>query len=186
MKRGKMTAALLAAAVALALMGCQGQGGGDRGQTPQATADKTAGAKGGEITEQRAREIALAEAQGDARAVVVEKEREDGETVYEVSFYVQGTKYEVDVGGTDGRVKKSEQKAEQAGADKAALARDKAEALALSRVPGAGPQDIGLQYETDDGRTQYDGRIVYNGRVYEFEIDANSGDVLEWKEKAAA
>ena len=36
--------------------------------------------------------------------------------------------------------------------------------------------------ETDDGRQVYEGEIRYNDKEYEFEIDAVSGDVVNWEE----
>lgn len=186
MKKEKIKAAAIVAALALALTGCQnGQNNQAAPSQSQAPAQQTAGSAAMSAEQATARALEQAGAGETATAVYTEKEREDGRDVYEVSFYVGSTKYEVEIDAADGSVKKSEQKAERAGADTAAFSRAQAEALALGKVPGAAKADIGLQYETDDGKAQFDGRIVYGGRVYEFEIDAQSGDVLKWKEKAA-
>ena len=32
----------------------------------------------------------------------------------------------------------------------------------------------------DDGRPEYEGKIIYGGTEYEFTIDAATGSVMEW------
>lgn len=53
---------------------------------------------------------------------------------------------------------------------------------ALDRVPGATEHDIRIQIETENGRYVYEGEIRYNQVEYDFEIDANTGEFLEWSE----
>ena len=58
---------------------------------------------------------------------------------------------------------------------------DKAKEIALTKVPGAALEHIvEFKSETDDNRPVYDGSIHYNGQEYDFEIDATTGDILEW------
>ena len=59
----------------------------------------------------------------------------------------------------------------------------KAKQIALDRVSGAKESDLTkFHLETDDGRQVYEGEIRYNDQEYEFEIDAVSGDVVNWEE----
>ena len=59
----------------------------------------------------------------------------------------------------------------------------KAKQIALDRVSGAKESDLTkFHLETDDGRQVYEGEIRYNDKEYEFEIDAVSGDVVNWEE----
>lgn len=54
--------------------------------------------------------------------------------------------------------------------------------IVLKKVPGAGKEHIvsfGRDY--DDGRWIYEGEIIYNGLEYDFEIDAMTGNILEWE-----
>ena len=37
-----------------------------------------------------------------------------------------------------------------------------------------------MRLETDDGRKQYEGTIIYDEMKYEFEVDAYSGAIREW------
>ena len=63
------------------------------------------------------------------------------------------------------------------------ISSEQASKLALDRVPGATDQDLKIELDYDDGYYKYEGDIIYDQKEYEFEIDANTGDFLEWKEE---
>ena len=42
---------------------------------------------------------------------------------------------------------------------------------------------ISIHKEYDDGRMLYEGEIIYGNTDYDFEIDAQTGDILEWSEE---
>lgn len=60
---------------------------------------------------------------------------------------------------------------------------DQARQIALDRVPGATDQNISIHLDYDDGWYLYEGDILYNRMEYEFEIDANTGEVLKWEQE---
>lgn len=60
---------------------------------------------------------------------------------------------------------------------------EEAEKIALERVQGASENDIRIQSDYDDGKYKYEGDIIYDGKEYEFEIDASTGTILEWSEE---
>lgn len=64
-----------------------------------------------------------------------------------------------------------------------ALSREEAIQIALDRVSGATAQDVRIELDRDDGRYKYEGEIIYNNIEYDFEIDGNSGTILEWSEE---
>lgn len=64
-----------------------------------------------------------------------------------------------------------------------AVSQDEAVQIALDRVSGATVQDVRIELDRDDGRYKYEGEIIYNNMEYDFEIDANSGTILEWSEE---
>lgn len=64
------------------------------------------------------------------------------------------------------------------------IGEDEAIRIALERVPGATESDVRVHYDRDDGRDIYEGSIVYNEMEYDFEIDAKSGDIIEWESES--
>ncbi len=60
---------------------------------------------------------------------------------------------------------------------------EEAQNIALARVPGAAARNISIELERDDGWYIYEGDIEYNGMEYEFEIDADTGNILKWEEE---
>ena len=71
----------------------------------------------------------------------------------------------------------------QSAEEDVAVSREQAMQTALERVPGATESDIRMELDNDDGQYKYEGDIIYDQREYEFEIDANTGTVLEWSEE---
>lgn len=56
---------------------------------------------------------------------------------------------------------------------------DRAKAIALAQVSGASSGDITKAYKDyDDGRAEYEIEIRYNGYEYDFEISAESGNII--------
>lgn len=79
----------------------------------------------------------------------------------------------------------SQQNADNAGTgtSDAAVSLEEATRIALDKVPGATEQDIRINLDYDDGRQKYEGDIIYEQKEYDFEIDANTGEVIEWSEE---
>ena len=69
------------------------------------------------------------------------------------------------------------------GASDLAISMEEAQNIALERVPGATAQDMSIELDYDDGWYIYEGDILYNRMEYEFEIDANTGNILKWEEE---
>lgn len=163
-----------------------------------ADTDKTAGADGaagadtaaGMITDQEAKARALAHAgltEAEVTFVKSSLDYEDGSKVYEVEFYTDGNKeYDYDIDAFTGEVISYDYDAESVSLPStdggSRISEQEAKELALSQVPGASERDI-REFETDydDGRTEYEGKIVYNGMEYEFEIDGYSGAFRSWE-----
>lgn len=197
--------------------------------------------KGADIGKDKAADIALADAQlseSDVTRLRVSKDRDDGQSIYEVKFTCKGTEYEYELLASNGdilstdydesnsrnqqQVKNNQQAqnerqeqtdqqttdGQQGQTDQQTtngqhrngehehsgnaqntqanvqLTMDDASKLALDRVPGASTQDLKIELDyDDDGYYKYEGDIIYNQKEYEFEIDANTGDFLEWKEE---
>lgn len=67
----------------------------------------------------------------------------------------------------------------------AVISEEEAIKLALEKVPGASEKDVRIHLDHDDGKTIFEGSIVYEGVEYDFEIDADSGVILEWEREIA-
>ncbi len=202
--------------------------------------------KGADIGKEKATDIALGDAQlseSDVTRLRVSKERDDGQSIYEVNFTCETTEYEYEIlasngdilstdydestnrsqqspSGQQGQTNQQAQDGQQGQTDPQSpngqqgqtnqqaqdgqhrngdhgpsgnaqntqanvqLTLDDASKLALDRVPGASAQDLKIELDyDDDGYYKYEGDIIYNQKEYEFEIDANTGDFLEWKEE---
>ena len=60
---------------------------------------------------------------------------------------------------------------------------EEASAIALEKVPGATENDLRIELDYDDGRYRYEGDIIYQQVEYDFEINADTGEVIEWSEE---
>lgn len=64
------------------------------------------------------------------------------------------------------------------------ISAEEAKAIALEKVSGASEADlVEFKQDTDDGRLEYEGKIIYNDKEYDFEIDAGNGNVISWEEE---
>ena len=144
-------------------------------------------AESGEVDEAKAQEIALAHAGVNAADATITKSKldyEDGKQVYEIEWYSGGAKYDYEVAVATGEIVNSgyEAKTVVGTGNSATVSEATAKQTALARVSGAteaGIYEWKLDY--DDGRPEYEGKIIYDGSEYEFTIDATAGAVLEWE-----
>lgn len=67
--------------------------------------------------------------------------------------------------------------------DKAYIGLDRAKEIALAKQPGGSLREIG--FDLEDGKPVYEGELLYEGREYEFDIDAVTGEILKWKDDGA-
>ena len=153
------------------------------------TSNGTAQSSGTAITEEDAKTIALNQAgitEADTIGLTVKQDTDDGMTVYEVDIYTTDTDYEYEVNAADGTIVKEDRSTtDKVTTDPGtAITPDKAKEIVLAKVSGAEDKNLRMKAERDDGRTCYEGEIIYNGKSYEFELDAQTGDILEWSEEA--
>lgn len=148
------------------------------------------------IGEDKAKEIAFTHAgvaEEDITGLRVKLDYDDGRTEYEIEF-LEGTKeYDYDIDAITGTIVSFDYDIEYNNiasvpsgssafaADSAGfITEEAARKLALEKVPGATDSHIRISLDYDDGITVYEGKIVYNGVEYEFEINAADGSFLEW------
>lgn len=160
--------------------------------SPSPSAGQTTGGQAAAtaVTEEQARETALSHAGLTADQVTFVRsklDRDDGRLMYDVEFYTSGYKeYDYEIDASTGEILSYDYDAEgysyQPNATPGtAITAEQARAIALAEVPGAAESDI-YEFETDrdDGRLEYEGKIIYNNTEYEFTIDGYSGAIREW------
>lgn len=144
------------------------------------------------IGEDEAKRIALEDAgvaEADTTYMQVKRDRDDGTEVYDVEFYVAstGTEYDYEINAADGTIRSLDHDAENYTPSQSGTGTDTVKTeqevrdIALAKVPGATEKDISLSLDRDDGRMSYEGKIIYQGMEYDFEIDAYSGAIREWE-----
>ena len=167
-------------------------------QNAAGTTDQTGSNSGTQdIGEDAALQAALEAAgvsESDASRLRISKDRDDGRVVYEIRFDVDQTEYDYDVLASDGQILSSDVELRNDDRDDdddrnrgsnadVAISREEAIDIALAKVSGATESDIRIELDHDDGRYKYEGDIIYERVEYDFEIDANSGDVISWEEE---
>lgn len=145
------------------------------------------------LTMTEAQKVALAHAGLSDDQVTFEKrklEKKHGTQVYKLEFYTQNRQeYEYEIDAYNGNIISFDYDAKDSITSNAAsnqtLTAEEAKALALAQVPGAAVSDIQeFKADDDDGRTEYEGKIIYDGMQYEFEIDGYSGAIRSWEVEA--
>lgn len=144
----------------------------------------------GMVDEGKALEIALAHTGVKAADATVTKSRldyEDGRQVYEIEWYANGAKYDYEIAVATGEIINSgyEAKTVVGTGNSATTSEAAAQQTALALVSGASETDIyEWKLDYDNGRPEYEGKIIYGGTEYEFTIDATTGSVTEWDTEA--
>lgn len=145
-----------------------------------------------QITLEQAKETALKHAGLKADAVTfvkAEQDYENGKLVYEVEFVTNDggkvVEYDYEIDAATGSVVSYDYDAENyvsaKGATTVSVDEVTAKQTVLNKVPGATAANIyEWKLDFDDGRWEYDGKIVYNLMEYDFTVDASSGAVTEW------
>ena len=140
----------------------------------------------GTVDEAAAQKIALEHAGVKAADATITKSKldyEDGRRVYDIEWYAGGAKYDYEIAVDNGEIISSAYEEKTVGADSRSVTVSEADAkkTALDRVSGATDKDLyEWKLDYDDGRPEYEGKIIYGGTEYEFTIDAATGSVMEW------
>lgn len=143
-------------------------------------------AKSSAIGEVNAQNFAFADAGVDpasAQIVKTEFEFEDGQFVYDIEFIAENTEYEYWIKSSDGSIVKKEiDIMDQDGVNvtmTAQITLDKAKEIAMkdANVSVSDVQITKEKLDLDDGVSMYDIEFLAGDTKYEYEINANSGDI---------
>jgi len=146
----------------------------------------------GTVDEAAAQKIALEHAgvkAADATIIKSKLDYDDGRQVYDIEWYAGGVKYDYEIAVGTGEIVSSSYEEKMMGASSGigassgnvTVSEADAKKTALDRVSGATDKDIyEWKLDYDDGRLEYEGKIIYAGTEYEFTIDAATGSIIEW------
>ncbi len=155
----------------------------------------------------KAKEIVLSRVPG-ATITEMELDRDDGRMIYEGEAYKDGTEYEFTIDASTGDVYEWSSEGGSidtgnntgsgntgsgntssgstntgsggnTGSSTGYIGTDKARSLVEERLPGCTIRE--LELDRDDGRASYEGEAIQNGKKYEFEIDATTGNFIKWE-----
>lgn len=151
------------------------------------------------ISEEEASSIALAQVDGATEDELrINKDNDDNRNIYEVSILHDGVEYDFEIDAQTGDILSQSSERDddddwddgQSGSqnnnqnNSGLISEKKASKITLGQVDGATESDLRIHQDTDDGRTVYEGSIIYNEMEYEFEIDAQSGDIIDWSSES--
>ena len=158
--------------------------------TTQSSAAATAQTVTDTVDEEMAQKIALEHAGVKATDATITKSKLDYEgrrQVYEIEWYAGGKKYDYEIAVDTGEILSSAYDEKTSGwsvsnSSNVTVSEADAKQTALGRVSGATQKDIyEWKFDYDDGRPEYEGKIIYGGTEYDFTIDASNGSVVEWE-----
>ena len=168
------------------------------GYAAPVTAQPAATQAKGSITVEEAKTIALEHAGLTADAVTFVKAKQDyddGRLVYEIEFVTTSgngyLEYDYEIDAATESILSYDYDAESytpqpmtttpSTATGALIDEATAKLTAVNQVPGASTSDIyEWKLDYDDGRWEYEGKIIYNQMEFEYTIDAATGAVNEW------
>ena len=144
------------------------------------------------LSEEEAKSIALTDAgvkEEEISNIRIEKDSDDGVAVYDVDFYVGSKEYDYEIDTATGDIRshdfdiENDFLNEQQSSGSGLLSEEDASKIVLAKVEGATEQNLRIHLDRDDGQDIYEGEIRYNGMEYEFELNAKTGDILEWSKE---
>lgn len=158
------------------------------------------------ISEEEAKQIALSEVKGADVSNITKfrEDQDDGRKEYDIEIIYDGYEYDFEISAEDGTIfDRSKEKAdtyEQAKAPAensssssgaaspspapstsslSEISLESAKEIALAQVSGATAGNIvKAEKDYDDGYEEYEIEILYNGYEYDFEISAETGEII--------
>ena len=188
--------------------GIQGTGGtapnsSTADNTAQAGVSQHATMVNGGITEQEAKSIATGNAgvtEDGIQYITVKQDWDDGKARYEVEFTAAGVEYDYELDASDGRILSADSevidkgyRASQNGTTGSKNATgtsqtapggvsiETAKQTVMDRIPGIDAANIYIHPDYDDGISLYEGEAYYAEVKYEFEINAENGNIISWE-----
>jgi uncharacterized membrane protein YkoI len=138
-------------------------------------------------TADQAASIALARVSGATTDnIYVVKDYDDGRYTWEGEIILNNVEYDFEI-GSNGTIRDWEVERYAGLADRSGLiTKAQATQAVLNRVPGATSANLRIYLERDDGRYEFDGELIKGGVLYDFEINATTGNFQQWQVRQSA
>lgn len=157
-----------------------------QGQTPAVSSAPEGEPAAGEISQDEALAIALANAgvpEGDAYHIKNETDSDNGIPLYDIEFETDYGDYDFEVAMADGRIVGADYEVDEEWLDAlggSPITAEEAASIVAGKIPGASAADVNIWEESGDGRGRYEGELFLDGMEYEFEIDPQTGRIFDW------
>ena len=157
-----------------------------QGQTPAVSSAPEGEPAAGEISQDEALAIALANAgvpEGDAYHIKNETDSDNGIPLYDIEFETDYGDYDFEVAMADGRIVGADCEVDEEWLDAlggSPVTAEEAASIVAGKIPGASAADVNIWEESGDGRGRYEGELFLDGMKYEFEIDPQTGRIFDW------
>ena len=142
-------------------------------------------------------------AKNNAKMTKIRLDKENKKFIYEIEFYTERKKYKYNIDANTGKVLSYSEKERISastvirddgkiintnGSDTEIrktpkyIGIEKAKEIAVARITGAKKINVtNIQLDNEKERMIYEGRIVYKNTEYKFDIDAITGEVINWE-----
>ena len=141
---------------------------------------------GVEISREEAIEIAMENAEVPAEAaynIKAGRDRDHGRNIYDIEFETDYGDYDFEIDADSGEIVGADYEVDDEWVRRQAdneVSYEEAKELVSSKAENAPVDEIGLREESEDGESRYEGRVIYDSMVYEFELDPRTGIIFDW------
>ena len=140
---------------------------------------------GTDIGEAKAKSIALNHAgikEADTAFLQVQRDYDDGRLVYDVEFYAGSKEYDYEIDAYTGEIRSYDYDAERYTPTQSDnyIGEARAQEIVRQRAGISGGTFRQFKLDFDDGRAIYEGELCNGWTEYDFEVDALTGNILDW------
>jgi uncharacterized membrane protein YkoI len=147
------------------------------------------------LTMEQAKEIALKHANltsDEVSFIKVETDLDNGVEKYDIEFYYENKEYDYEINASDGQIIKYDYDVESyniseeqaANGESSEITVEQAKEIALNHANLTSNQVTFVKNELDfdNGVKKYDIEFYYENKEYDYEIDANTGEILSYEQ----
>lgn len=176
--------------ITLGLVGCSNSAGANNnGASNNINTDNN------KITLEQAKEIALKDSNltiDEVSFIRADKDIDDGVEKYDIEFYHGNKEYDYEINAADGKIMDYDSDIENYSildgivnqGNTAKITEEQAKEIALNHA-NLNNEQVNfekVELDKDDGVQKYEVEFHYNNREYNYEIDANTGDILSFEQ----